>query len=184
MKSVIRTLGICAFAVIAACGDPETNDARGYTKAPLEHPTVLIEGEEPTEMAMLREPLTPVIREVALPAPDTAAAATGAQEPAAPVELPEGVTQEMVTAGQQIYGSTGFCFTCHGADGSGTPLAPALNDSEWLHIDGSHDAIMTIVRNGVPQPQQFPAPMPPMGGAQLTDDQIRDVAAYVYTLSR
>ncbi len=187
MKAVIRTLPLCAFALaVSACGDPDTNDARGYTKAPLEHPTILIEGEEPTEMAMLRDPLTPPIREVPLPEREDTAAEQ--QQPtdqqAAPVQLPEGVTQEMVAAGQQVYGSTGFCFTCHAADGAGTPLAPALNDSEWLHIDGSYEAIMTIVREGVPQPQQFPAAMPPMGGAQLTDEQIRDVAAYVYSISR
>jgi mono/diheme cytochrome c family protein len=39
------------------------------------------------------------------------------------------------------------------------------------------------VRNGVTQPQQYPAAMPAMGGAQLTEDQIRSVSAYVYAIS-
>ena len=183
MKAVIRTFAFCVLAA-AACGDPETNDNRGYTKAPLEHPTVLIRGEQPTDMALLRDPLTPVIHEV--PLPDTTPAEPApAEEPgtAGPAELPEGVTQEMVAAGQEVYGGAGFCFTCHGATGDGTPLAPALNDGEWLNIDGSLAEIERIVHEGVPQPVQHPAPMPPMGGAQLSEDQMAAVAAYVYTLS-
>lgn len=186
MKAVIRTLAFCALAA-AACGDPETNDDRGYTKAPLEHPTLLIRGEQPTDMALLREPLTPVITEV--PMPDTtpaqeAPAEQPGQQPPPAAELPEGVTQEMVAAGEQVFGGAGFCFTCHGATGGGTPLAPPLADSEWLNIDGSLPEIERIVREGVPQPAQYPAAMPPMGGAQLSDEQIRDVAAYIYTISR
>jgi mono/diheme cytochrome c family protein len=38
------------------------------------------------------------------------------------------------------------------------------------------------VTNGVPQPKEHPAPMPPKGGAQLSDDQVKAVAAYVYSL--
>ena len=184
MKAVIRTVAFCALAA-AACGDLDTNDDRGYTKAPLEHPTLRIRGEQPTEMALLREPLTPTIYEV--PMPDTTPAQEAPEqpsgEPAPTVELPEGVTQEMVAAGEQVFSGAGFCFTCHGANGGGTPLAPALNDGDWLHIDGSYDEILRIVHEGEQQPAQYPAAMPPMGGAQLTEQQIREVAAYVYTLS-
>ncbi len=136
-------------------------------------------------MAMLREPLVPAVREVPAPAPpDTTAGEATPAEPAPQVALPEGVTQQMVTAGEQVFTGAGNCFTCHGQGGAGTPLAPVLNDSEWLHIDGALEAIEGIVRAGVPQPAQFPAAMPPMGGAQLSDDQIRDVAAYVFSISR
>jgi hypothetical protein len=41
-----------------------------------------------------------------------------------------------------------------------------------------------VVTNGVPQPKQHPAPMPPKGGAPLTDQQVRAVAAYVFSISR
>lgn len=182
MKAGIGVLGVIALAgVMSACGDPDTTDARGYTKAPLEHPTVLIEGEEPTAMASLRDPLIPVHREVPVPEQDTTTADAG---DVAQVELPPGVTPEMVAAGETVFAQTGNCFACHGAAGAGSPIGPALNDAQWLNIDGSHESIMDIVRTGVPQPQQFPAPMPAMGGAQLSDDQIRDVAAYIYTLSR
>lgn len=185
MKAGIRTFGVCALIAAAmGCGDPQTSDTRGYTKAPLEHPTVLIDGEEPTAMAMLRDPLTTPVREVPLPpAPDTAAAAESAVADATPVALPEGVTAAMVAAGEQVFTSAGFCFTCHGQTGGGSPLAPALNDSEWLHIDGAYEEIVSTVQTGVPEPLQFPAPMLPMGGAQLSEEQIRSVAAYVYSIS-
>jgi mono/diheme cytochrome c family protein len=119
------------------------------------------------------------------------AAATGgetAEQPApAPTTQPtgtppEGATAEDVTAGQQIFTSTGNCYTCHGPDGKGTQLAPNLTDSEWLNIDGTFAAIQQNVKTGVPQPKQHPAPMPAMGGATLSDDQIRQVSAYVWAL--
>lgn len=121
------------------------------------------------------------------PAADAPAAGAPAAEPAAQVganvELPEGVTLGMVTQGKTVF-ETSTCWTCHGMDAAGGPLAPSLRDQDWLNNDGSYDGIVGIVRTGVPQPQEYPGLMPPMGGAQLTDDQINNVAAYVYALSR
>jgi mono/diheme cytochrome c family protein len=77
----------------------------------------------------------------------------------------------------------GLCFTCHGPDAKGTTLAPDLTDATWNNVDGSLEAIVGLVKTGVPQPKQHPAPMPPMGGGQLTEPQIRAVAQYVYSLS-
>ncbi|HSJ15215.1 MAG TPA: cytochrome c [Longimicrobiales bacterium] len=116
-----------------------------------------------------------------MPQPETTA------PPAAPapanVALPEGVTPEMVAAGQQVFNGT-ICFTCHGMNGTGGPLAPALNDQNWLNIpDGSFENIMNVIRQGVATPKEYPAPMPPMGGVQLDDEQLRAVSAYVYSLS-
>lgn len=116
----------------------------------------------------------------------TAAATTGAAPTAAPTptpaQLPAGVTQDMVAQGQQVFTSSGNCYTCHGPDAKGTQLAPNLTDAEWLNITGKYDEIVNLVHTGVPQPKQHPAPMPAMGGAQLTDDQVKQVAAYVWSL--
>ena len=95
---------------------------------------------------------------------------------------PQGATAEDVTAGQQIFTSTGNCYTCHGPDAKGTALAPNLTDGEWLNIDGSFASIQQNVKTGVPQPKQHPAAMPAMGGANLSDDQVRQVSAYVWSL--
>jgi mono/diheme cytochrome c family protein len=92
----------------------------------------------------------------------------------------------LVALGDSIFhGSAGggLCYTCHGPDAKGTTLAPNLTDSTWLNTDGTLEGIRTIVTNGVPTPKSSPAPMPPMGGAQLSPDQIRAVAQYVYSLS-
>lgn len=117
---------------------------------------------------------------------DTGAAEQPATEtPAQPASLgtpPEGATAEDVAAGQQIFTSVGNCYTCHGPDAKGTALAPNLTDSEWINIDGTFEAIQQNVRTGVPQPKQHPGPMPAMGGANLSDDQIRQVSAYVWSL--
>ena len=119
------------------------------------------------------------------------AAGTDAAAPAAPaagtpqlanVQLPAGVTQEMVQQGQQLYGTV--CVACHGANGVGTPIAPALNDNQWINISGqNYDEMVQVITTGVLQPKQHPGPMPPKGGGTFNDEQVRALAAYVYALS-
>lgn len=172
----------------AACGDPDTNDHRGYTKAPLEEPTVLVRGEPVTAMSELGEPILPgaPVFEAEEPAdsPKAAAPAPPAGPTAPAAQLPAGATAADVQEGQKIFTSMGNCYTCHGQDGAGTAMAPALNDAQWLNIDGSYPAIQQVIKAGVPTPKQHPAPMPAMGGAQLSDQQAKQLGAYVYSISR
>lgn len=107
-------------------------------------------------------------------------AETAAQEQ----ELPEGVTPEMVEEGEQIFAGDGLCATCHGTDGTGTPMGPDLTDDEWFHIEGSYEEIVQLVIDGVQQPEQFPTPMVPRGGSDISDEQVRAVSAYVWTLAQ
>jgi mono/diheme cytochrome c family protein len=91
-----------------------------------------------------------------------------------------------VALGDSIFhGQTagGTCFTCHGQDEKGTALAPNLSDKTWIDGDGTYNYIVQRVITGVPHPKQYPAPMPPKGGANLSDAQVHAVAAYVYSLS-
>jgi mono/diheme cytochrome c family protein len=179
-----RGAGLLVLALLAAaCGDPNTRQERGYTKAPLERPGLIARAEQPGEMARYGAPNRVVAERIRLPEQPAGGGAPAQQQRAA-VQLPEGVTDEMVTQGEQLYGSTGNCFTCHAADGSGTPLAPALNDGTWIHIDGSFDSLVQIISQGVPTPAQYPAAMPPRGGAPLSEEQVRQIAAYVYAISR
>lgn len=85
--------------------------------------------------------------------------------------------------GKAIFTGKGNCFACHGPDAKGTPLAPDLTDTKWINIDGSLASIVQLVKTGVPQPKEHPAPMPAMGGATLTDKEVQAVASYVYSLS-
>lgn len=98
------------------------------------------------------------------------------------------ITPDMVALGNEVFHgrrANGICYTCHGMDATGGAggLGPNLTDDEWLHGDGSYDAITGTIRTGVPQPVSAPAPMPPMGGASLSEKDLRAVAAYVYSLS-
>jgi glucose/arabinose dehydrogenase/mono/diheme cytochrome c family protein len=106
--------------------------------------------------------------------------------PDAGLSVPAGATQEMVALGDRIYhGQVGgaSCAGCHGSDGKGTPLGPDLTDQKWLWSDGSWTGIAKTITDGVMQPKEYRSPMPPMGGAQLTDDQVKALAAYVWSMS-
>jgi cbb3-type cytochrome c oxidase subunit III len=114
--------------------------------------------------------------------PAADAPAPAQQTVGANIDLPEGVTLEMVQAGKTVFETT-TCYTCHGMDAAGTALAPSLRDQDWLNSGGTYPELVEVVRNGVQQPVQYPAAMPAMGGANLTEDQVRQVAAYVYAIS-
>jgi glucose/arabinose dehydrogenase/mono/diheme cytochrome c family protein len=111
--------------------------------------------------------------------PDAGAAANN-------LPVPEGATRQMVMLGERNYrGQVGgaACAGCHGEHGEGTPLGPALTGKTWLWSDGSYAGIAKTITEGVSQPKQYRSPMPPMGGAQLTPDQVSALAAYVWALS-
>jgi len=109
------------------------------------------------------------------------AAAQRSADPASPA-ITRVILQD-TAAGRAIFAGKGNCYACHGPDAKGTPLAPNLTDTTWLHIDGSLDAIVELVNAGVPTPKSAPAPMPPKGGGALNDAEVRAVADYVYYLS-
>ena len=122
------------------------------------------------------------------PAGDVVVAAAKPPEgthPDAGSAIPEGATPEMVALGNRIYhGQVGgaACTGCHGANGTGSPLGPDLTGKKWLWSDGSFAGILKSITEGVPQPKQYRSPMPPMGGAQLSPDQLKALTAYVWSL--
>lgn len=112
-----------------------------------------------------------------------AEAAPAATETAPDMNLPEGVTPAMVAEGKTIFMGQGICFTCHMQGGVGGPQAPNLTDDTWINIDGSYQSIVQTVTTGVLEPKEHPGPMLPRAGTNITDEQVRAVAAYVWTLS-
>jgi hypothetical protein len=62
-------------------------------------------------------------------------------------------------------------------------LGPDLTDTRRLWSDGSFAGIAKTITSGVSQPKEYRSPMPPMGGAELTLDQVSAVAAYTWGLS-
>ncbi len=97
-------------------------------------------------------------------------------------EMPEGVTEKMIADGETIFKSAGICFTCHGQDAKGMPgLGADLTDKEWTHADGTYESIVATILKGATNAAG--AVMPPRGGPPLTDEQVKSVAAYVWSLS-
>jgi mono/diheme cytochrome c family protein len=100
--------------------------------------------------------------------------------------LPPGVTQQMVQQGDTVFHGPGRCFKCHGPDGKGTQKGPSLvSPKKWTDIHGEYDEIVQVVNNGVPDPKgDYSSPMPARTVAKLSDEDVRAVAAYVWTISR
>jgi mono/diheme cytochrome c family protein len=124
------------------------------------------------------------------PAPSTASAPAApavVAKPAAP-KLPPGVTPEMIALGDSIF-NTASCQRCHGKGAIGATNAPSLIRTTWDHGSGSIDDIAKTIIAGVPKDQQKdqtrPFAMRARGGVNppLTDDQVRAIAAYVYSLN-
>ena len=108
----------------------------------------------------------------------------GCASAGSPGAAPSGVvTAAMIQRGAAIYGGQGRCATCHGTQGQGTLLGPSLADAEWIHGDGSLEFIAEMITRGVEQPDGFPRAMPPKGGADIDEVEVRAVAAYVQSLS-
>jgi glucose/arabinose dehydrogenase/mono/diheme cytochrome c family protein len=100
--------------------------------------------------------------------------------------VPPGSSRRRLQLGYEVFHGTAGgapCTGCHGTNGEGTPLGPDLTSNTHLWSDGSYAGIAKIIRDGVPQPKRYRSPMPAMGGAQLTDEQVAAVAAYVWALS-
>lgn len=96
---------------------------------------------------------------------------------------PAAVTPEAIVQGDSIFHKTGNCYACHGPTAEGL-IGPNLTDSTWIHGDGSFDFIVATVTSGIPKEESKAGiMMPPKGGSAITDDQVKQVAAYVYSLS-
>ena len=105
----------------------------------------------------------------------------------APMKLtpPPGATQEQVELGGKVFsgevaGAT--CAGCHGAGGIGTPVGRQLTSGKWLWGDGSLASLTDTITNGVAEPKQHPGAMPPMGGIELSKEDLSAVAAYVWAI--
>jgi glucose/arabinose dehydrogenase len=133
----------------------------------------------------------------AAPPPMTTAAASG--EPGPPegihpeagrvdttaLPVPSGATKEEVALGDRIYHGEvagGTCTGCHGSDGNGSPQGPSLVNGHWLVGDGSLQSITHIIADGIAKPRNYSVPMPPKGGAPLSNSDVAAVAAYVWAI--
>jgi glucose/arabinose dehydrogenase len=104
----------------------------------------------------------------------------------ASLPVPPGSSKEEVALGDRIFhgeASNGTCAGCHGSDAKGSPQAPSLVNGTWYFGDGSPTAIARTIADGVARPRNYSDPMPPKGGAPLSDSDVSAVAAYVWAIS-
>jgi hypothetical protein len=116
---------------------------------------------------------------------DTGAAAAGRAGGGGAGGGGAGGDAKLIALGDSVFhgqAGGGTCYVCHGQDAKGSGVGPNLTDSEWLNTDGTLAGITGTIKSGVPQPKKAPAPMPPMGGASLSADQVKAVATYVHSL--
>ena len=93
------------------------------------------------------------------------------------------VTPELIAQGDKIFHGAGNCYACHGTNAQGS-VGPNLTDAEWIHSKGTYEDIVAQVTKGVPKEESKSGiVMPPKGGSTISDDDVKAVAAYVYSLS-
>jgi cytochrome c oxidase cbb3-type subunit 3 len=78
---------------------------------------------------------------------------------------------QAIDLGREFYNQT--CTTCHGVDGAAGEMGPALGAPARRYAQGTDAQIFDAIKNGIPATQ-----MPPFA-AQLNDDAIWKVAAYI-----
>jgi len=112
----------------------------------------------------------------------------GAPAPAPAGQATGGITLQLIARGDSVFHASS-CTDCHGQRAKGSPHGPDLTSGQFAQTDGSYEQIVKIITTGVPEDSivnpTYPEPMPARGGGKppLTDEQIRALAAYVYSLS-
>jgi len=81
---------------------------------------------------------------------------------------------EAKAIGERIFMNN--CAQCHGSDAHGSRGFPNLTDKDWIH-GGSPEKIVETITNG------RVGMMPPMAAAVGTEDDVKNVANYVLSLS-
>lgn len=77
---------------------------------------------------------------------------------------------EVIANGERLYGIV--CASCHGVNGQGRPMAPALNTQTFLQ-NTNDQAIKAIITQGIPETR-----MPAWGG-RLTDEELNALVSYL-----
>lgn len=108
-------------------------------------------------------------------------------DPNAGVKLPTppGANPEQVALGGRIFRGEeagGTCAGCHGGDAGGGPIGPSLTSGSWEWSDGGLAGLKKTIAEGVPEPKKHPGAMPPMGGTELSAEQLDALAAYVWAI--
>lgn len=106
-----------------------------------------------------------------------------AQELVIPDSLPPGITEDMVWRGKTLFEGDANCSSCHGMGATGLD-GPNLTDRDWWHAKGDYLTLVQQIRTGVPAAMsESGVAMPPRGGADISDEDVQAVAAYIWKIS-
>jgi mono/diheme cytochrome c family protein len=100
--------------------------------------------------------------------------------------LPRGMTLDLIRQGDSLYRGKGGCLTCHGPDAGGMPASGSGITAGLHFVPTEWEPIDSLIRVGIPEPTtRSPIAMPPRGAqSNLTDDEARRIAAYVWAISQ
>jgi mono/diheme cytochrome c family protein len=101
-----------------------------------------------------------------------------------PEPRPPGVTDSAVAWGKALFHGSANCSACHGVEGSGTTVGPPLTGALWLHGPGTYEWLADQIRRGIPAHGSMSGlAMPMRGWSMMNDDDVRAVAAYVWSIT-
>jgi mono/diheme cytochrome c family protein len=123
------------------------------------------------------------------PPPDTTVRGLATNEEGQPPHLPPlpaDITLDAIRAGDSLFHGKGHCFACHGADATGLPDAGSSLTMGLNFVPTELGPIDSLITVGIPEAVARSAiGMPPRGGkSDLTLDETREIAAYVWAISQ
>jgi mono/diheme cytochrome c family protein len=107
-------------------------------------------------------------------------------QPATLPPLPPRMTIQMLIQGDSIYHGRGNCAACHGVEAQGLPAAGDALTVGLNYAQPKWESIDSVIYLGIPEAlTRSPMQMPPRGGkSDLTPEQVRLVAAYIWAISQ
>jgi mono/diheme cytochrome c family protein len=104
----------------------------------------------------------------------------GTANPGAAASTPAAAAGD-ATKGKAVFASAS-CAGCHGANGAGGGIGPALNAPDGPK-SWTLDQFQTSLRAGQSPAGPLKAPMPQFSAAQVSDDDVANIYAYIKTLN-
>jgi mono/diheme cytochrome c family protein len=100
------------------------------------------------------------------------------------LKRPTPVTDSAIARGRVLFHGAANCSACHGIEGVGTDSGAPLAQGVWLHGEDSFEGIRSRILHGIPREVSTRGnAMPIRGWTPLGDNEVIDVAAYVWAIS-
>lgn len=139
--------------------------------------------DTPTRLGVFLALLTATAAPVAAQSSDSSNSAHPSDPAASPQAAAPAGAADLAARGDIVFHGAGNCYACHGSKGEGL-VGPNLTDAEWIHSKGTYEEIVTQINHGVAKEESKSGiAMPAKGGGTISDDDVKAVAAYVFSLS-